>query len=197
MMRLFQALIVTFGIHGAVAVPHVAAETSHHHRSLEKDLLVVTSSYHIGPEDVLEISVWRNKDISKEVTVRPDGRISLPLIGDVQASGLTPTELTEAVTARLAAFMKSPTVSVIAKEVNSYSIYLMGQVANPGRYFLRSKTTLLQALTLAGGFAPLADRSRIIVLRWGGAGHRGQAEGQLFGTRAQGSRKPQLYPPAG
>ena len=136
--------------------------------SSEKESLVVTALYYIGPEDVLEVSVWRNRDLSKTVTVRPDGRISLPLIGDVKASGQTPSELTAQITSRFAEFMEGPAVSVILKEVNSYSIYVVGQVAKPGRYFLKSKTTLLQAITLAGGFKPKADHNRIVILRWQG-----------------------------
>ncbi|MGH7233609.1 MAG: polysaccharide biosynthesis/export family protein [Nitrospiraceae bacterium] len=134
----------------------------------EKESLVVTSEYRIGPEDVLEISVWRNSDLSKMVTVRPDGRISLPLIGDIQASGLSPIELTAALTARLKEYLETPTVSVMLQEVNSYSIYVVGQVQRPGRFFLKSKTTLLQAITLAGGFTPKAERNRMVILRWKG-----------------------------
>lgn len=137
-------------------------------RAAEKESLIVTSKYYIGPEDVLDISVWRNKDLSKVVVVRPDGRISLPLIGDVQVSGLSPAELTADINRRLKEFVESPAVSVMVKEVNSYSIFVMGQVANPGRYFLKSKTTLLQAITVAGGFTSEADRTRIAILRWQG-----------------------------
>jgi polysaccharide biosynthesis/export protein len=136
--------------------------------AFEKQSLIVTSNYYIGPEDVLEVTVWRNKDLSKSVTVRPDGRISLPLVGDIKASGLTPTELTAQITEQLTKFMEGPVVSVILNEVNSYSIYIVGQVAKPGRYFLKSKTTLLQAITLAGGFAPNAERNQLIILRWDG-----------------------------
>ncbi len=134
----------------------------------ERSSPVVTPRFYIGPEDVLEVSVWRNPDLSKVVTVRPDGRISLPLIGDLRASGLTPSELTSLITSKLATFMESPNVSVMLQEVKSYSIYVMGQVKEPGRYFLKSKTTLLQAITLAGGFTPAADRTRIVIFRWAG-----------------------------
>jgi polysaccharide export outer membrane protein len=137
-------------------------------QSMDKQSLIVTPRYYIGPEDVLEIIVWRNADLSKVVTVRPDGRISLPLIGDVQAGGLTPSELTSDIAVRLQEYMQTPNVSVIIKEVKSYSIYVMGQVKNPGRYFLMSKTTLLQAITLAGGFTPAADRTRITIFRVNG-----------------------------
>jgi polysaccharide export outer membrane protein len=129
--------------------------------------LIVTSEYYIGPEDVLEIIVWRNADLSKVVTVRPDGRISLPLLGDVEATGLTPTQLTANIVTKLKQFKETPTVSVILQQVNSYGIYVLGEVAHPGRFFLKSKTTLLQAITNAGGFAPTAARNKIVIFRWG------------------------------
>lgn len=152
----------------AIDVAAVLTDTPLRIKGTEKESLVVTSKYYIGPEDVLDINVWRNKDLSKVVMVRPDGRISLPLIGDVQASGLSPAELTADINRRLKEFVESPAVSVMVKEVNSYSIFVMGQVANPSRYFLKSKTTLLQAITLAGGFTSEADRTRIAILRWEG-----------------------------
>jgi polysaccharide export outer membrane protein len=128
--------------------------------------LIVTSDYYIGPEDVLEVIVWRNADLSKVVTVRPDGRISLPLLGDIEATGLTPTQLTTSIVAKLKQFKETPTVSVILQQVNSYGVYVLGEVAKPGRYFLKSKTTLLQAITNAGGFTPMAARNKIVVFRW-------------------------------
>jgi len=152
----------------AVNVAAVPADTPLRLKGAEKESLIVTSKYYIGPEDVLDINVWRNKDLSKVVMVRPDGRISLPLIGDIQASGLSPTELTADINRRLKEFVESPAVSVMVKEVNSYSIFVLGQVTNPSRYFLKSKTTLLQAITLAGGFTGEADRTRIAILRWQG-----------------------------
>ncbi|MER3424595.1 MAG: sugar ABC transporter substrate-binding protein [Nitrospiraceae bacterium] len=140
---------------------------AHAAEKAEKDSLIVTSEYYIGPEDVLEIIVWRNADLSKVVTVRPDGRISLPLLGDIEATGLTPSELTANIVNRLKQFKETPTVSVILQQVNSYGIYVLGEVAKPGRYFLKSKTTLIQAITIAGGFTPIAARNKIVVFRWG------------------------------
>jgi polysaccharide export outer membrane protein len=140
---------------------------NHAAEKLEKDSLIVTNEYYIGPEDVLEIIVWRNADLSKIVTVRPDGRISLPLLGDIEATGLTPSELTANIVSRLKQFKETPTVSVILQQVNSYGIYVLGEVTHPGRYYLKSKTTLLQAITIAGGFTPIAARNRIVVFRWG------------------------------
>ncbi|MGH7231988.1 MAG: polysaccharide biosynthesis/export family protein [Nitrospiraceae bacterium] len=142
-----------------------AANDSAANRKAEKDTLIVTPEYYIGPEDVLEISVWRNADLSKQVTVRPDGRISLPLLGDIEANGMTPLELTAAIANRLKQFKETPTVSIIVQQVNSYAFYVLGEVGGPGRYPLKSKTTLLQAITMAGGFTPTAARTRIVVFR--------------------------------
>jgi len=134
--------------------------------ALEKHTLKVTPEYYIGPEDVLEIIVWHNTDLSKVVTVRPDGRISLPLLGDIDAIGLTPTQLTTNIVNKLKQYKETPTVSVILQQVNSYGIYVLGEVAKPGRLFLKSKTTVLQAITNAGGFTPTAARNKIVVFRW-------------------------------
>jgi polysaccharide export outer membrane protein len=135
-------------------------------RASDKDSLIVTPDYIIGPEDVLEIIVWRNADLSKVVTVRPDGRISLPLVGDIEATGLTPPQLTNSIVEKLRQYKETPTVSVIVQQVNSYGIYILGEVARPGRHFLKSKTTLIQAITAVGGFTPVAARNRIVLFRW-------------------------------
>jgi polysaccharide export outer membrane protein len=132
----------------------------------EKSSLIVTTDYIIGPEDVLEITVWKNSDLSKTVQVRPDGRISLPLIGDVAAVSRTSAQLTEEISTRLKSYMENPTVSIVVKEVNSYAIFVLGEVVKPGRYPLKSKTTLLQAVTLASGFTPGASRNKIVIFRF-------------------------------
>ncbi len=138
----------------------------------EKSSLIVTPDYIIGPEDVLEITVWKNAELSKVVPVRPDGRISMPLIGDVTAVGRTAGQLTQEITARLKAYMENPTVSILIREVNSYAIFVLGEVNKPGKYPLKSKTTLLQALTLAGGLKPEAARNKIGVFRFGRNGEK-------------------------
>jgi polysaccharide export outer membrane protein len=122
-------------------------------------------SYVIGPEDVIEVSVWKNNDLSKTVKVRPDGHISLPLIGDVKASGLTPTALKESIANKLKEYKETPMVSVIVQEINSYNIFVMGEVVHPGKYSLKSNTTFLQALSLAGGFTAYASRNKILLMR--------------------------------
>ena len=151
----------------------VQGVASGQHRSsdaAEKSSLIVTTDYTIGPEDVLEITVWRNTDLSKVVAVRPDGRISLPLIGDVGAAGRTAAQLAEAIAEKLKEFKENPQVSIVVKEVNSYAIYVLGEVSKPGKYPLKSKTTLLQAITLASGFTPAAARNKIVVFRFGEQG---------------------------
>lgn len=132
----------------------------------DKSLLIVTSDYIIGPEDVLEITVWKNADLSKTVQVRPDGRISLPLLGDISAVAKSPVQLTEEIAAGLKAYMENPTISIMVKEVQSYQIYVLGEVNKPGKYPLKSKTTLLQGITVAGGFTPMAARNKIVVFRF-------------------------------
>lgn len=132
----------------------------------EKSLLTVTSDYIIGPEDILEITVWKNADLSKQVQVRPDGRISLPLLGDISAVAKTPTQLVEEISSGLKAYMENPTISIIVKEVNSYQIYVLGEVNHPGKFPLKSKTTLLQGITVAGGFTAMAARNKIVVFRF-------------------------------
>ena len=119
----------------------------------------------LGPEDVLDVVVWRNQDLSREVVIRPDGMISLPLVGDVQASGVTADQLGERIAERLKEFKENPSVTVSVKQVNSYNIYVLGEVPKPGKYQLRSYTTVLQAIAMAGGFTPYASRGKIQVVR--------------------------------
>lgn len=135
---------------------------------------IVTSDYIIGPQDVLEISVWRNPDLSRQVTVRPDGKISLPLIGDVKAVGGTTGQLKDAITEKLKEYKENPTVAIVVQQVNSYFIYVQGAVGQQGRFPLLTKTSLIQALTLAGGLAPDAVRSRVVVFRMNGEGSEPQ-----------------------
>jgi polysaccharide export outer membrane protein len=160
------AVWAQLGPSGPSASPKQSAKSDHAEKT-EKDSLIVTSEYYIGPEDVLEIIVWRNQDLSKVVTVRPDGRISLPLLGDIEATGLTPAELTSNIVTRLKQFKETPTVSVVVQQVNSYGIFVLGEVTKPGRLFLKSKTTLLQSITMAGGFTPIAARNKIVIFRFG------------------------------
>jgi polysaccharide export outer membrane protein len=123
------------------------------------------ADYRIGPEDVLEIVVWKNADLSKTVTVRPDGMITLPLIGELRAGGLTAADVRTEIKTRLERYKEIPEVSVSVADVRSYNLYIMGEVKTPGRYQIKSAMTLLQALALAGGLTEFADADGIVVVR--------------------------------
>jgi polysaccharide export outer membrane protein len=121
--------------------------------------------YVIGPDDVLAIVFWSEKDMTTEVSVRPDGRITLPLLNELQAAGLTPEQLRQAVTEAATKYLTEPTVSVVVKQVNSRKVFITGQVTKPGVYPLTSPTTVVQLLTMAGGILEYADDENITVLR--------------------------------
>lgn len=122
-------------------------------------------AYVIGPEDVLDIAVWNSVAISRTVPVRPDGKISLPLLNDVQVEGLTPGQLRENLSRALTPFIPNPEVSVIVREVHSVKVTVIGQVKTPGRFELKSRATVLDVLAMAGGFTDYAERGGIVVLR--------------------------------
>ena len=121
--------------------------------------------YVIQPNDVLEIFVWKEPDLTREVLVRPDGRISFPLVQDLQAAGLNPTELKKRVEDKLSTFLSAPEVTIIVKEIKSYKIYVLGKVQKPGEMSAPEPVTVLQALALAGGFQDFAKDEEITVIR--------------------------------
>jgi polysaccharide export outer membrane protein len=122
-------------------------------------------SYVIGQEDVLDIAVWDNTELTRTVPVRPDGKISLPLLSDVTAAGLTPMELRDVLTKALTEYIPRPAVSVLVKEIHSVKVSVIGQVKTPGRYELKDRATVLDVLAMAGGLNEFASRNRIVVLR--------------------------------
>jgi len=134
----------------------------------EKGPEVVPGDYRIGPEDLLYIAVWKNEALSRQVPVRPDGMISLPLLNDVRAEGMTPMELRDVLIRRFAEYMPDPEVSVIVQEIHSPKASVLGEVVHPGRYDLKGRTTVLDLLAAAGGLTEFASRSRIVILRDGG-----------------------------
>jgi len=131
--------------------------------------VVVTATaeeeYRIGTEDVLRIIVWDNKDLEQTVTVRPDGKISFPLAGEIQAQDLTVPQLTELLTQRLSAAVKNPNVSVMVQEIRSFRVHFVGRISKPGVYPIKAGTPLLQALTLAGGTSDNADLGAAYIIR--------------------------------
>lgn len=130
-----------------------------------KDGGMPVSEFLIGPEDVLDIAVWNNPGMSRTTPVRPDGMISLPLLNDVQAAGLTPMQLRDEIAKRLAEYLPNAEVSVIVREVNHFKVSVLGEVKKPGRYDFKGQATVLDAIAVAGGFNDFAARSRITILR--------------------------------
>jgi polysaccharide export outer membrane protein len=128
--------------------------------------------YRIGVEDLLAISVWRDTDLTREVPVRPDGRISLPLLQDIDAAGKTPKELGEEIQRRLKEYLSSPSVTVIVREVNSLKAYFLGEIRTPGPVLLRSPVRLLQGIAMAGGLTEFGGRNGIIVYRKTASGEK-------------------------
>jgi len=123
------------------------------------------TDYVLGAEDVLMVSVWRDEQLTKEVVVRPDGMVSFPLVGDLQAAGRTVDELRSELTKKLTKFIPNPQVSVAVTKVLSYRIYVLGRVNKPGEFLVGHQTDVLQALSLAGGLTPFAAENDIRIMR--------------------------------
>jgi polysaccharide biosynthesis/export protein len=140
------------------AVPAMADETP-------KKAATADPNYVIGAQDVLDINVWKEPDVSRVVPVRPDGKISLPLLNDVQAAGLTPDQLAAKVTEDLKKYVTNPQVTVIVTAINSQRVYILGEVTRPGAFPLLPGMTVLQALSSAGGFTQFAKVKSIFVRR--------------------------------
>lgn len=120
----------------------------------------------LGPEDELEITVWKNEALSRTTKIRPDGLISMPIIGDVKASGLTADALAQRIAERLKEYLPTtPSVSVSVKDINSYSVYVLGEVQKPGKFQLKSYVTVLQAISMAGGFSQYAKKNSLQIMR--------------------------------
>ena len=132
---------------------------------VSKAAATTDGSYIIGPQDVLDISVWKEPEVSRVVPVRPDGKISLPLLNDVQAAGLTPAGLAAQITESLKKDVKNPQVTVIVTTINSQRVYLLGEVTRPGAFPMIPGMTVLQAVSSGGGFTQFARTKSIYVLR--------------------------------
>ena len=131
-------------------------------------IVEAANAFRIGPEDVLDVQVWKNEELSRVVPVRPDGMISLPLVNDIRAAGLTAVELRQEITQRLAEYVPSPEVSVMVREVHSVKVAVIGAVRMPGHYEVKSAATVLELIARAQGLNEFADRGRIVVLRQNG-----------------------------
>lgn len=155
-LSVFQVIIYGIFLSACGSTSSVTASPG---ASVEKD------EYILGAEDVIEISVWKEPDFSKVVTVRPDGKISLPLVGDIPAAGLTAEQLKEKIKEALTNYVEDPSVSVTVQQINSLKIFIQGEVARPGVYELKSNLTVLQAFSLAGGFTEWAKKDRVVIFR--------------------------------
>lgn len=124
-----------------------------------------TNDFVIGPDDILFVQVWKEPELTRTITVRPDGKISLALIGEITASGQTPKQLESKITAKLSSFMADATVSIIVQEVRSRQFSVLGKVAHPGTYPLTRSVTVLDAIALAGGFRDFAKQNSVYILR--------------------------------
>ena len=144
-------------------VPTISTEPAN--RQMPAPLAVVPADYRIGVSDVAAITVWKVPELSRSLPVRPDGKISLPLIGDVEAAGKTTGELHDLVVARLKPYIPDPDVTVMVEQINSQKYFVMGQVAKPGSYPLTVPSTVVEALAAAGGFLDWAKTGDIQVVR--------------------------------
>jgi len=164
MMRRFAVCMLL----AALALPPArAAQSASHAQSIP-----TPADYVIGPDDVLSVVFWRDKELTTDVVVRPDGQISLPLLNDIHAGGLTPAQLREAIDAVARRYIEDPTVAVIVKQIKSRKLFITGQVEKPGTYPLVGPTTVLQLVAMAGGLKEFADAKRIRIMRTDGAGRQ-------------------------
>jgi polysaccharide export outer membrane protein len=123
------------------------------------------AEYQIGREDVLAVDVWKDAALSAKVPVRPDGKITLPMIGEIHAEGRTTEDLRKEITQRLRPFVEQPVVSVMVSEINAARFYVLGEVAHPGAYPVRGRLTIVQALAMAGGPTEFANDRKVVVIR--------------------------------
>ena len=125
----------------------------------------VGADYQIGADDVLDVNVWKEQELTRTLQVRPDGKISMPLLNDVQAAGLTPTQLSQTITEKLKKYLTSPQVTVMVTQINSQRVYVTGEVTRPGAYPVLPGMSILQAITSAGGLTPFANSKKIFLMR--------------------------------
>jgi polysaccharide export outer membrane protein len=153
------------GVRISMILMAVAAAACSHHSAVADDEVAQITEYKLSLEDVVEVTVWKEPELSRTVPIRPDGKITLPLIGDVQAEGLRPADLETTVAKQYATLVRDPHVTVIVHDVNGAKVFVTGQVLHSGAFPLRSQMNVLQALAMAGGLGEFADKGDIAVLR--------------------------------
>jgi polysaccharide export outer membrane protein len=183
------AAICTLAPRPAAAGPHPSA-LSEPDKKPAPQAPSVPDEYRMSPGDKLRIEVYKDAQLSQSVQVRPDGKVTLPLIGDIEATGRTPTELRDAIATALKEYITKPTVTVIVVEATAATAYVTGEVNHPGVVSLQAPLTILQALALAGGLKDFADAKNIRILRNGSWG----VEMIMFNYReALKSARPPIY----
>jgi polysaccharide export outer membrane protein len=160
-VAVFWALLVSF----SPAASEAQTEKALSQKQAQAEVAADSNQYVIGPEDSLYIHVWKEETLSRTVPVRIDGKISLPLIDEIQAAGLTPLQLKENLIKRFKDFVDIPNVSVIVMEANSFKVFVSGYVKTPGVVRLRSETSLLQLIPMVGGFTEWANQRKVLVIR--------------------------------
>ncbi len=164
---LTRFLLIAFALSLAGASPCFSAQAGNapgHGNQAQSEVATDSDRYIIGAEDVLHIYVWREETLTKTVPVRIDGKISLPLVDDVQAAGLTPLQLKNRLADLLKGFVDNPTVTVTVMEANSFKVYVSGEVKQPGIHRIRSEVTLVKLKSLVGGFTEWANKRKILII---------------------------------
>ena len=161
-LMLGSLILTGAGAASAQATPTGAAAKK---GDADRAAVVVPAEYVIGPEDVLGINFWREAEMTGDVTVRPDGRVTLPLLGEINAAGLTPDALRQRITEAANKLFEDPSVTVTVRQINSRKVYITGNVTTPGAHALTGERTVLQVIALAGGLTEFADRKNISVVR--------------------------------
>jgi len=162
-LRLMVFALVTLLLTACASTPATTEEPVTQTATTEG--FAASEVYYISPEDVLKISVWREDELNRELTVRPDGGITFPLIGDIQAAGLTTEQLKEEVRSKISAYIPEAVVSVSVLSAAGLRVFVTGKVARPGQFVVGRYVDVLQALTLAGGLTPFANSRKIRILR--------------------------------
>jgi polysaccharide biosynthesis/export protein len=168
------SLMVSIGVVGQASPQHPDASTQGTGQSATEQSPAGSNAHDatfiIGVDDVLAINVWKETDLSRTIPVRTDGKISLPLVGELQAAGRTPLQLEQQISERLKSYMTEPEVSVMVQQINSEKVDVLGQVAKPGSYSLSSASTVVDAISAAGGLKDFAKKKSIYVLRKNASG---------------------------
>ena len=163
-LNLSRALVIALLVGGMSTAAHAQARPTSFSPHAP-DNTAAPEDYLIGPEDVLAVVVWREQEMSGDVAVRPDGMITLPLVGDVRAAGLTPAALKAQIEKEAGRLLTEPNVTVSVRQMNSRKVYITGEVSNPGAYTLTGPRTILQLIAMAGGLTEYADGNNITTLR--------------------------------